>query len=170
VYADTIDGKSLLPLLKGGDEDKNAVVCGEILCEGAISPIIMLRRDKYKYIFCDADPEQLYDLDNDPDEINNLAGQSKYEDIRKTFHDQVTKKWDTKNLRKQIVANQRRRRLVDRSMRKGKFTSWDFQPFEDASEKYMRNHLDLNILERKARFPSPEIPAPDGRLGKRKEG
>jgi len=170
VYADTIDGNSLLPLLKGGDEDKNAFVCGEILCEGAISPIIMLRRDKYKYIYCDADPEQLYDLDNDPDEINNLAEQSKYEEIRKTFHYQVTKKWDTKNLRKQIMANQRRRKLVDRSMRKGKFTSWDFQPFEDASEKYMRNHLDLNVLERKARFPSPETPEPDGRLGKRKEG
>nr|MDA3790355.1 choline-sulfatase [Desulfobacula sp.] len=167
VYADTMDGNSLVPLLKGGDEDKNAVVCGEILCEGAISPIIMLRRDKYKYIYCDVDPEQLYDLENDPDETNNLAGLPEYEKVCKIFHAQVTEKWDTKALREKIVANQRRRKLVDRSMRKGKFTSWDFQPFEDASEKYMRNHLDLNVLERKARCPSPEIPTPDGRLGKR---
>ena len=169
-YADSIDGKSLFPLLNGEDEDEKALVYGEILCEGAISPIVMLRNGRYKYIYCDVDPEQLYDLDNDPDEINNLAGQKEYEELRKTFYDQVTKKWDTKVLREQIVANQNRRRLVDRSMRKGRFTPWDFQPFEDASKKYMRNHLDLNALERKARFPSPKIPEPDGRLGKRQEG
>jgi choline-sulfatase len=169
-YAEPIDGKSLVPLLEGGNEDEKAMVYGEILCEGAISPIIMLRQDRYKYIYCDADPEQLYDLQNDPKEINNLAGQPKYEEVRKNFHALVMEKWDTKVLRKKVVASQCKRSLVDRSMRKGKFTSWDFQPFEDASEKYMRNHLDLNVLERKARFPSPEIPKPDGRLGKRQEG
>jgi len=116
------------------------------------------------------DTEQLYDLENDPDEINNLAGQPEYEKVRETFYAQATKKWDTKALREQIVESQSRRKLVERSMRKGKYTPWDFQPFEDASEKYMRNHLDLNVLERKARFPSLEIPDPDGILGKRKEG
>ncbi len=169
-YADTIEGKSLFSLLKGGDEDKDAVACGEILCESAIAPIIMLRHGRYKYIYCDIDPEQLYDLKNDPNEITNLAGQPEYEDVRKTFHARLLKKWDTKNLREKIVANQRRRRIVDRSMRKGKFSAWDFQPVEDASQKYMRSHLDLNVLERKARFPSPEIPVPDGKLGKRVEG
>jgi len=169
-YAGPIDGKSLVSLLEGRDEDENAVVCGEILCEGAVSPIIMLRQGRYKYIYCDMDPEQLYDLKNDPDEISNLAGQAEYETVRKTFHARVMEKWDTKVLREQVVASQHRRRVIDRSMRKGKFASWDFQPFEDASAKYMRSHLDLNVLESKARFPSPEIPEPDSRLRKRLEG
>jgi len=168
-YADTIDGKSLVPLLNGENEDETALVCGEILCEGAISPIIMFRQGQYKYIYCDQDPEQLYNLKKDPDEIHNLAQQPEYNRLCKTFYHGVMEKWDIKGLREQVVANQRRRRLVDRSMRKGKFSAWDFQPFEDASEKYMRNHLDLNVLERKARFPTPEIPEPDGRLGKRTE-
>jgi choline-sulfatase len=168
-YADTVDGKSLVPLLEGGNEDNNATVHGEILCEGAISPIIMIRRNRYKYIYCDADPEQLYDVENDPTEMNNLAGQPEYEKIRNAFNAELMEKWDIKSLRDEVIASQRRRRLIDKSMRKGKFTSWDFQPFEDATEKYMRSHLDLNVLERRARFPSPEIPEPDGRLGKRVE-
>lgn len=168
--ADTLDGKSLVPLLQGRDEDTAAAVYGEILCEGAISPIIMIRQGPYKYIYCDADPEQLYDVENDPTEMNNLAKSGDFQDLCKTFHAQVTKNWDTQALRQQVIASQGRRRLVDRSMRKGRHQSWDFQPFEDATEKYMRSLLDLNVLERKARFPSPEIPEPDGRLGKRKEG
>jgi choline-sulfatase len=44
----------------------------------------------------------------------------------------------------------------------GQHTSWDFQPHQDASRQYMRNHLDLDDLERRARFPTPPLPAPDG--------
>lgn len=73
-YAGAVDGKSLVSLLEGGSEDEDATVYGEILCEGAISPIIMLRRNRYKYIYCDRDPEQLYDVESDPTEENNLAG------------------------------------------------------------------------------------------------
>jgi len=122
----------------------------------------MIRQGKYKYIYCDEDPEQLYNLENDPNEMDNLAGQASYETLRESFRSQVMQKWDTRVLREQVVTSQRRRRLLDRAVRQGSFTSWDFQPFEDASEKFMRNHLDLNVLERKARFPSPEIPEPDG--------
>lgn len=169
-YSGTVDGKSLVPLLDGGNEDDNAAVYGEILCEGAISPIVMIRRGKYKYIHCDIDPEQLFDMENDPNEMDNLAGRPDHEELRKTFHAEATDKWDAKALREKIIASQCRRRLVDRSMRKGSFTSWDFQPFEDAAKKYMRNHLDLNVLEHKARFPHPETPEPDGKSGKRVEG
>jgi choline-sulfatase len=41
----------------------------------------------------------------------------------------------------------------------GRHTAWDFQPYRDASQQYMRNHLDLNDLERRARFPAPPVPA-----------
>jgi choline-sulfatase len=70
--------------------------------------------------------------------------------------------WDISQLHEQVLASQRRRRLVDAALRNGRHTSWDFQPIDDASQKYMRNHLDLNILERTARFPSPEVPEKDG--------
>jgi len=52
--------------------------------------------------------------------------------------------------------------MVYRALRRGNYTPWDFQPVQEAAQKYMRNHLDLNVLERTARFPAPETPDPDG--------
>ena len=37
----------------------------------------------------------------------------------------------------------------------GQLKSWDHQPMVDASQQYMRNHIDLDDLERKARYPQP---------------
>jgi choline-sulfatase len=42
--------------------------------------------------------------------------------------------------------------LVGKALAQGKRTSWDHQPFVDASQQYMRNHIDLDDLERRARF------------------
>jgi choline-sulfatase len=38
-------------------------------------------------------------------------------------------------------------------LRTGSYSSWDFQPLQKASERFMRNHMDLNVLEAGARFP-----------------
>jgi choline-sulfatase len=157
---DPIDGKSLIGLAKGGDEDRT--VYGEMLAEGAIAPLLMIRRGNYKYIFSEPDPEQLFDLSTDPHERNNLAGKSEYEDLRQQFQAEMMEKWDVAGLHKQVIDSQRRRRFVDQALRRGQHTAWDFQPSEDGSLKYMRNHLDLNALEKTARYPSPQVPPPDG--------
>ena len=47
-YADAIDGISLLPCLEGSRIQEHNAVYGEALCEGAIAPVVMIRRDHYK--------------------------------------------------------------------------------------------------------------------------
>jgi len=79
-------------------------------------------------------------------------------------------RWDAQAIHQEVIASQRRRRLVVDALTAGKATSWDFQPFEDASKQYMRNHMELDDLERRARFPTPEIPAPDFLLQDQNEG
>lgn len=37
----------------------------------------MIRRGPYKFIYCDTDPSQLYNLDDDPQEVNNLCQSGK---------------------------------------------------------------------------------------------
>ena len=46
---------------------------GEYLAEGAIAPLVMIKRGRYKFVYSPADPDQLYDLAEDPDELRNLA-------------------------------------------------------------------------------------------------
>jgi choline-sulfatase len=52
--------------------------------------------------------------------------------------------------------------VVNKALNTGHRTSWNFQPFDDASKKYMRSHMDLNVVERTARYPVPDVPRPDG--------
>lgn len=160
--AGTLDGQSLLPLLQQGNEKTwPDDVAAEYLAEGAMAPCLMIRRGRYKYVFCESDPDQLYDLVNDPDELANLAGRPEHEELQRTFEAEVKARWDLQALRQRVIDSQRRRRLVAQALMTGQHTPWDFQPYRDASKQYMRNHLDLNELERTARFPSPEVPEPD---------
>jgi choline-sulfatase len=43
--------------------------------------------------------------------------------------------------------------LLNKALRSGTFTPWDYTPPRDGSNEYMRNHLDLNEVERGARWP-----------------
>ncbi|SMP39567.1 choline-sulfatase [Desulfonatronum zhilinae] len=152
--ADGLDGKSLMPLLRGETSDFERPVISEYLGEGAIAPMIMVRKGRYKYIHCPADPALLFDLETDPDELENLAPKSGYHDACLEFETIVSQHQDLNALHDRILKSQKRRRLVFKAHMTGKHTSWDFQPTQDASQQYMRNHLDLNVVERCARIAS----------------
>jgi len=156
-----LDGRSLLPLLHGTAPDQPTTVAGEMLGEGAIAPCFMLRQGAYKYIYSDADPEQLYNLATDPHELENLANEPEYADVRDAFRQEISHRWDPQQLKQTIIQSQRQRRLVAEALGQGHNTPWDFQPITEASKQYMRNHLDLDDLERQARFPLPPTPPPD---------
>ena len=46
--------------------------------------------------------------------------------------------------------------IVYPALRNGTYYPWDHQPLQKASERYMRNHMDLNVLEESKRFPRGE--------------
>ena len=95
----------------------------------------------------------LYHLPNDPQEQLNLAGDAAHADTLQGFMQEVAVRWDIPALHAQVLASQRRRRLVGSALAKGKRTSWDHQPLVHATQQYMRNHIDLDDLERRARYP-----------------
>jgi choline-sulfatase len=163
-YAAPVDGRSLLPHIAGtGGHDE---VLGEYLGEGAIAPLLMIRRGRYKYIRSRPDPEQLYDLPADPLEQVNLAKDPAQTQRLAEFRAEAVARWDEESLRAQVVASQRRRRLVAAALMRGRVSSWDHQPRIDAARSYVRNYLALDDLEHRSRLPhvgTPTSPRPPTR-------
>jgi len=152
-----VDGASLLERLRGtaGPEElRTTEVAGEYLAEGAIAPIVMLRRGQWKFVHSPADPDQLYDLSGDPAELVDLAGDQAFSTLLASFRAQVAARWDLAGLDAAVRTSQRRRRAVDRALSLGRRTEWDFTPSYGASQRYIRSHMDLNDLEARARFPA----------------
>jgi choline-sulfatase len=165
--ADELDGHSLIPLLQGDASRWDDLALGEYLGEGALAPVLMIRRGRFKYVASEPDPDQLYDLAADTHELHNLAERAEYADLLRVLRAEVKERWDPPALRGRVVASQKRRRLLARALMAGKHTAWDFQPFQDASKQYVRNHLDLSELERRARFPPPTAPLTNRSAGKK---
>ncbi|CAM3152861.1 sulfatase [Ectopseudomonas mendocina] len=146
-----LEGHSLLPHLKGeGGHDE---VLGEYMAEGTVSPLMMIRRGPWKFVYSEQDPLLLFNLDSDPQELHNLAESSEHKGILAGFLAEARERWDIPAIHAATLASQRRRRLVAEALSQGKLTNWDHQPWVDASQQYMRNHIDLDDLERRARFP-----------------
>jgi len=155
-----VDGTSLLPQLHG-HRDPDRVVLGEYLGEGAVAPILMIRRRHHKYVWSEPDGAQLYDLAADPDETRNLAEHPDHAATAAAFRAEIDKHWQPDLIANQVVASQRARRVVDRALRVGRYTPWDHNPVTEVANQYMRNHLDLRDVEVSRRHPRP-LPRPVG--------
>ena len=148
------DGQSLLPLARG--TPREAPVAIEYAAEGSITPMVCLRTGRWKYTTCLADPEQLFDLDADPEERTNLAPDPAHAETLARFRAEAETRWTLPTYDAAVRESQARRWVVYEALRQGGYYPWDFQPLRLASERYMRNHMDLNVLEEAKRFPRGE--------------
>lgn len=145
------DGESLLPLARGGA--RSNPVAMEYAAEASFAPLVCLRQGKWKYSRCSLDPDQLFDLDADPHELTNLASDPAHQARLTALKAKSEARWDLEQFDAQIRESQSRRRVVYDALRNGDYYPWDYQPLQKASQRYMRNHMDLNMLEDSARFP-----------------
>ncbi len=153
--ARTVDGRSLYPLLTGATENSNATAWGEYLAEGTVAPMYMLRRGPWKYIHCPTDPDQLFNLVDDPDELNNLAASHP---IAVKFRSEVVAKFDIPKINAAVLESQQARHMMFEALKSGEHFPWDFQPLRDASEQYTRNHMSVTDRDLQSRFPrAPDI-------------
>ncbi len=148
-----VDGRSLMPHLNAQADGHDEVI-GEYMAEGSRETVVMIRRGRYKFIHARQDPDLLFDVQADPAELHNLAQEPQHQARVAELRAEVQRRWDLPALDGRVLASQRRRRLVYQALQHGKRKSWDHQPMVDASDQYMRNHIDLDDLERRARFPA----------------
>ena len=151
---DPLSGRSLLPLCDGDSSQDPDSCVSEYLAEGTGAPMLMIRRGRYKYISCLTDPDQLFDLQVDPNEHENLAA-GEVTDMLVEFRREAAEYWDADTLQQTVISSQKRRRQVHAALRIGRYQSWDYNPPRDASEEYTRSHMDLTRFDITSRFPRP---------------
>ena len=96
---------------------------------------------------------ELYDLRSDPHELRNLALEPGSSGVMSAMRATVEQRWDLDVLEQDVLDDQARRRFITEALRQGEYTPWDFTPTTNGGSQYMRNHLDLNDVERTARWP-----------------
>ena len=153
VLGAALDGRSLARAAAGAPVEDGATALGEYCAEGTAHPILMIRRGRWKYVHCDADPPLLFDLIDDPGELRNLAADPSKAEVRDAFAAEVAQRWDSAAIRADVIASQRARRAVHAGMASGRRVDWDYQPRRDATEEYVRNHMDWTAAAATTRFP-----------------
>ena len=148
------DGEDLSSLAQ--QTGSRSPVLMEYAAEGSVAPLVAIRDGRYKLTICEEDPPLLFDLEADPDERNNLANDSQHQDALSSLMAQVKSRWNLASFDASVRESQARRWVVYKALRNGAYYPWDHQPLQKASERYMRNHMDLNILEENQRFPRGE--------------
>ena len=130
---DSLAGESLGRMLTGEDAARDGIVC-EYYSEGVIQPMRMAVADGVKYVYVHEHEEQLFDLNKDPDELENRMTDAAYADrladLKKLVHDG----WNPAALREEIIASQQRRMMI----RAVGGQAWDVAPSFDPGAQYVR--------------------------------
>jgi choline-sulfatase len=143
-------GRSLAGALEDGAVG-DADVAVEYLAEGVRSPAVMLRRGRFKYVWCADDPELLFDLEADPLELVNRAPSEP--ELCASFGAEVERRWDMPALGAAVLRSQEDRRLVVDALNTGRPANWSFVP--PAGTEPVQGKEDLYEFQRRARLDAP---------------
>ena len=132
-----VDGHSLRPLLEGGAWNHPAIC--EYAGEGTLHPMRTVCRGRHKYVYVHGEAPLLFDLESDPLEQTDLAGQSEVAEIEAELRDIALADWDPDQIERDVIASQQVRKIILEAQATGTPVSWDHQPFFDASQQYVRD-------------------------------
>lgn len=123
---ETIEGDSLWGFATAEREDWDKPVYSENLAEGAKAPILMVKQGQMKYVCSGVDPEQLFDLERDPLELNNLIGDTEFDQVHRNLKGLLKAKWNMSELNERIELSQKRRLFLRQALSQGEAAGWDY--------------------------------------------
>jgi choline-sulfatase len=133
------DGQSLLGLINGSDAEERAAFA-EIHSEGIHGPCFMVRQGDYKYVYVHGHDEQLFDLQADRGEWNNLAADPAYGETKEALKARILAQFDPDAIDEAVQASVRRRQLVREAMN-ATGTRWDVSPQFDGHKDTLSQYL-----------------------------
>lgn len=161
---DEVHGRSLLPLARGQEAGADRQVIAEYSSEGVCAPSRMLRDGRWKYILTHGLPPLLFDLESDPNEMDNLAGTASHATIEARLHARIIQDWNPPEVHARILDSQKRRLfLADVQGSSPLYGNWAYQPFTDESKRFIRGSggAGPTAVKGRARFPFVTPVQPD---------
>ncbi|MDA1261013.1 MAG: choline-sulfatase [Planctomycetota bacterium] len=161
---DPLDGASLAPLLAGDERGEDRVAVSEYSSEGVCAASRMVRAGPHKYVFTRGLAPMLFDLESDPEELHDLAGQPQLAAVEAGLRERALANWDPEQVHAEILASQKRRTwLAQVAARSGRYPNWAYQPYVDESKRYIRGAggAGPTAVKGRARLPFVEAAQPD---------
>ncbi|MBN1350682.1 sulfatase-like hydrolase/transferase [candidate division KSB1 bacterium] len=115
---DELPGRSVLSSLRGDSEPENRMIFAEYHGEGVHAPCFMALKDQYKYIYVHGHEERLYNLEQDPDEFQNLITDSSYSNLVAELKAAVFRQFNPDAIAEAAIRSQRNRRFILNSVGK----------------------------------------------------
>ncbi|GLY24989.1 choline-sulfatase [Micromonospora sp. NBRC 101691] len=133
-------GDSLTGLLAGdaGTAHPHRDVVVENSAEGTLLPVRAVVSGRHKLVYAHGLPDQLYDLEKDPRELDNRAADPGYAEVRGRLRSSVLTDWDPVAAERDVVTSQRVRAFLGEALAHGAHTSWAYEPPVDAARQWIR--------------------------------
>lgn len=132
-----MEGRSLMPALRGQPLDEVPVI-SEYHGEGIMRPSFMIRKGPWKYLYCHRSDPQLFNLDADPGEWENLAGTPQAATIEAELAALISDRFDLDAIEREIWARLAQKQVVNAAMA-ANGTEWDYHPDPDEMTRYIRS-------------------------------
>lgn len=165
LIANSLDGNSLVPLMNNNPHKWRNLAISEYTDMGVCAPCRMVRLDNFKYIYTHGHPAQLYNLDADPLELNNLSGDALLVDVEENLKSLTLRGWDPVILEAEILKSQAERKIVNDAAKKSrKYPNWSFEADRNDARRYVRGSGDQEgtvAVKGRARYPYVEPSKPD---------
>jgi choline-sulfatase len=147
-----IEGGSLVGLMSEDQPDRT--IFAEHIDGATVAPRVMVRRGRYKFVYSEAYPAQLYDLQDDPGEQVNLSDSPEHSEIARIMLQLVECQWDLAALKADVVKSQKSRQFINSAMQQGREVVWEHypNPVRDHT-KFVRNGDRFPEVERRSYLP-----------------
>jgi choline-sulfatase len=126
-----VDGVSLLEVIDRSPRSSRTIYA-EMHVEDMAATCFMARQGRFKYIYVHGETPQLFDMEEDPGEWHNLAGDQAHRATETALRSAILGRFSPDGIEAEIRSSLRRRLVIKEAMERNG-TLWDYAPAFDAA-------------------------------------